>query len=115
MNFISFCASFVCAIHCLLVPILLAIGSVVGAEVVGNPVFEWAMLPLVVVSNGYGVFKAGYKKMNIGVLCIFVVGLVFILLGAFFHWHVATAMGCVGLLLAQLVSKFFVKKTCCTA
>lgn len=78
--------SVVCAIHCALLPVLIAAFPVLGISVNHNGVFEWTMISLAFVVGSYALFH-GYIKhhRNSAAVIVFSIGFIFLLLKQFFH------------------------------
>ena len=73
--------SLLCAIHCLILPLLLTSLPIFGVNIVHNGVFEWGMIALAFSIGAYALLH-GYKThhKNVLPLLIFLIG--FILLAA---------------------------------
>ena len=89
--------SVACAIHCVLLPILMSSLTVFGINIIHNSFFEWGMIALAFLVGSYSLFH-GYVKHHRSLLpvLIFSAGFVFLILKQFYttmeYWFLAIAV-----------------------
>jgi hypothetical protein len=78
-------ASLACAIHCALLPLLMASLPVFGANIIHNMAFEIGMIGLTLCIGSYSLYH-GYKKHHHSYLplTLFLAGFIFLVLKQFF-------------------------------
>jgi hypothetical protein len=62
LDFLGFSASFLCAIHCLAIPVLLAFGLFGGAAWLENPLMEWGLIITAVIIGSLAIGKGYFKQ-----------------------------------------------------
>ena len=101
IDLLGFSVSFLCAIHCLLIPIFLAAGVFSSDSLFSHELVEYIIIPASLLIAGWALFKAFQKHNNIRPLLIALSGFLIILASylidnSFFHYLIG--MG--GLLIA---------------
>ncbi len=88
--------SLVCMIHCLLLPILLTTLPFLGVEIIENKILEIIIILFSALIGGYAI-KKGFFKFHKSwlVICLFILGILLMLLGNFlpFPGEVASKLG----------------------
>lgn len=86
MDFVGFCSSVLCAIHCALTPILLSVLPLAGLQFLSNPVIEYSLIAVSIVIASLALLR-GYSRHHKDPLPLVVVGYGFLLitLGRFAH------------------------------
>ncbi|NND04823.1 MAG: MerC domain-containing protein [Saprospiraceae bacterium] len=92
LDVLGMIASAVCAVHCALVPILLAIGALGGLSWMANHTIEFSFLFISVSVAGFAMYL-GYRQGTLGkrTLLLFAVGFCLLLVGRMFphdHTHI---------------------------
>lgn len=84
VDFIGFVASFLCAIHCASLPLLLSLTPLLGLKLLENPFLEYAMILLSSIIASYALIK-GYARYHKKLLALVIVlfGFLLIALGRF--------------------------------
>lgn len=64
VDFLGFCSSFVCAIHCAFTPVLISFLPLAGLQFLTNPVIEYSLILLSVIIASFALFRAyiGYHR-----------------------------------------------------
>ena len=78
--------SVACAIHCVLLPLLVTSLPLFGINIIHNPYFEWAMIGVAFVVGAHSLLH-GYRRhhRNGSAILLFVTGFVLLLAKQFFH------------------------------
>ena len=77
--------SLACAIHCALLPLIVASLPIFGINIIHNSFFEWGMIGLAFLVGSYSLFH-GYIKhhRSFSPIIVFAIGFVFLVLKQFF-------------------------------
>lgn len=107
LDMIGFSASTICAIHCALMPFLLAILPLIGFGFITNPFFEFIFISISLVV-GIFTFKHGYLNHHkkIYPFALFVTGLIIVLSGHFIfesHEHIPAKINFANLFSQNLI------------
>ncbi|MCB0638962.1 MAG: MerC domain-containing protein [Lewinella sp.] len=65
LDALGFSASFLCAIHCLALPLLLSLGALGGLSWLHDPLLEWGMITLAVIVAGWSLIGS-YRQRGSG-------------------------------------------------
>src|SRR4051794_21137262 len=78
--------SIACAIHCVLLPVLVSSLPIFGINVIHNTVFEWGMIAIAFIVGSYALVH-GYAKHHRSLVPVFIfaAGFMFLALKQFFH------------------------------
>ncbi len=61
LDFLGFSASFLCAIHCLAIPVLLSLGLLGGAGWLETPLLEWGLVITAIIIGSWAIGKGFFK------------------------------------------------------
>jgi hypothetical protein len=109
--------SLLCAIHCLLLPLLLTSLPIFGFDLIHDPIFEWSMIALAIAIGIYAL-SHGYKKHHHNKLPIylFCAGAVLLILKQFYHGNTFLLIAAVIFIIAAHVQNYrLCRKTSCSA
>ncbi|MEM6525246.1 MAG: MerC domain-containing protein [Bacteroidota bacterium] len=86
VDFVGFCSSVLCALHCALTPVLLSLLPLAGLQFLTNPAIEYSLIFISIVIASLALFR-GYSQHHKDPLPLVVVGYGFLLitLGRFAH------------------------------
>lgn len=75
-----------CAIHCMVLPLLLTSLPLMGIDLIHDPVFEWSMILLAIIIGIYALYH-GYIKhhRNIVPVYLFLAGAALLIVKQLFH------------------------------
>ena len=108
LDLVGFWASFICAIHCIAVPVLLALGSLSGASWLHNPILEWSLILFSLFIASWSLFRSYFRDHHqLRPLQLAFIGFLFIIVGRLFHGnaeHYATAVAGFFIAAAHLVN-----------
>lgn len=107
--------SFLCAIHCLAMPFIIAGLAIAGATLPNHDILEYILLvPAVFI--GSGLLWKDYKKHSNNLpLVLFGIGALGIGVSLLTHWHWLSAVGAILFAFAQLANLYWRNKSsvCC--
>ncbi len=112
MKSIGIALSILCAIHCMLLPILLIAASFAGASFLSNPLFEIALLPVAFLLAAYILRKDYQVHANIKPAKILLAALPLLVIGLVLHNHFFIATGATCMAIAQFLNWRLHKKHC---
>ncbi len=86
MDFVGFCSSVLCAIHCTLIPVLISLAPLAGLQFLTNPIVEYSLILISIFIASFALFR-GFARYHRNPLPLVVVGYGFLLitLGRFTH------------------------------
>lgn len=77
---VGVCTSSVCAVHCVLMPLVLVNAGSLGAlAFLGNPILEWLILAVVLLVGAVAILPSFFKYRKVYVLVLFLAGLLLII------------------------------------
>lgn len=84
LDLVSMAISVICLVHCVALPLLMAVMPVVGVAVPEWPLLEWGTVALTLLVGGWAIWK-GYSTVHRqkNVVGVFVLGLVLVLAANF--------------------------------
>ncbi|MEM9857473.1 MAG: MerC domain-containing protein [Bacteroidota bacterium] len=84
MDFIGFCSSAICAIHCALTPVLISLLPLAGLQFLTNAMIEYSLIIISIILASLALFR-GYTRQHKDPLPLVIVGygFLFITLGRF--------------------------------
>ena len=108
LDLVGFWASFLCAIHCIAVPVLLALGSLSGASWLHNPILEWSLILFSLFIASWSLFRSYFRAHHRPrPLQLAFVGFLFIIIGRLLDGnpeHYATAIAGFCIAAAHLIN-----------
>jgi len=104
LELIGVILSVLCAIHCVLLPVLLLTASFWANSFVAHPLFEIALLPLAFVIAIRSVYKDYHLHQKNYPAILLAIGIAIALIGMIGHTHVFIATGASIMVLAQALN-----------
>ncbi len=96
LDFLGFSASFLCAVHCIAIPVLLALGSLGSVSWLHDPILEWSLIVFAVVIASWSLFRSYLRDHHRRLpLQLAFIGFLFIIAGRFMEGnleHYVTAI-----------------------
>lgn len=91
--------AFLCAVHCVSIPLLLSFGSIGAVKFIDHLLIELLFLATTMTIAGWSIF-ANYKRKSVNALPIslFAFGFTCLIISVIFHLHMLSAVG--GILIA---------------
>ena len=114
LDFWGFSGSFLCAVHCLALPILVSIGVLGHMHLHETFIWEWMLFfVLLVIAVVSLVSSFRHRHGNFLPLALATVGIAFIFIGIIYHAHAAhfwSGVGGLSLATAHLLNWFLLRK-----
>ncbi|MBL3658833.1 MerC domain-containing protein [Fulvivirga sediminis] len=106
-DFLGFAASFLCAIHCMALPVILSLSSWVGWQVMHDPVIEFSIFVISVLIAAHAL-RHGYKRhhKSFKPMIMALGGFALILFGhiLFHHYEGITILGAITVSIAHALN-----------
>ena len=97
LDFFGFSASFLCALHCIAIPIVLSLGTLSGLAWLHTPVIEFSFTALAVIFAFWSLIGSYTKKhKNVIPLIVASLGFAFLISGIFLFHHEAHFISAIG-------------------
>ncbi len=115
MDFVGFCSSALCAVHCALTPVLISLIPLSGLQFLSNPMIEYSLIITSIIIASWALFR-GYSSQHKDPLPLVVVGYGFLLitLGRFAQaeWQEIffSSVGAISVAAAHLVNWIRIKQ-----
>ncbi len=81
LDLLGFITSFICAIHCMAVPLIFSFGLMGAGGFSHNHAFDFILIGLGIVIAGYTIFKDYKKYKNVLPFMVGIIGITFLLIG----------------------------------
>ena len=104
MKSIGIALSILCAIHCMLLPVLILAASFIGTSFLNNPLFEIALLPVAFVFAAYILRKDYQIHANNRPWVLLAIALPLLIVGLIFHSHLFIGTGATCMAIAQFLN-----------
>ncbi len=112
LHSIGFWLSALCAVHCLLLPLLLVTASFVSIPFISHPLFEVFLLPIAFIIGGYTLYNDFLRHQQYLPTILYISSIVVILLAFIIHNHPLIGLGTSLMAIAQLINWRLHKKHC---
>ncbi len=115
IDFVGFCASVICAIHCALTPVLVALLPLAGLQFLTNPIIEFSLIAMSAFIASFSLFR-GYTRFHKDPLPLVIIGYGFLLIifGRFaaLDWQelLFSSLGALSIAVAHMVNWFRLKR-----
>ncbi len=115
MDFVGFCSSVLCAIHCTLIPVLISLAPLAGLQFLTNPIIEYSLILISIFIASSALFR-GFTRYYQDPLPLVIVGYGFLLiiLGRFANaeWQEIffSSVGALSVAIAHIVNWVRVKR-----
>ncbi len=112
LHSIGFWLSALCAVHCLLLPVVLVAASFVSIPFIAHPFFEVFLLPIAFIIGGYTLYNDFLHHQKYLPTTLYVSSIVVILLAFIIHNHPLIGLGTSLMAIAQFINWRLHKKYC---
>ena len=96
LDFLGFITSFVCALHCITIPVIFSLGLIGSSSITHNHYFDIILVGLGLILASSSIIKDYYKSRNIQPLTVGLIGMVLLIVGLSGHDFIQNICSVIG-------------------